>query len=214
MTIQLLLCRTALWFAAVFTAAFALAGCASIEQTAGDTVAEFAAEADEPSALQHVVDEYLPVGDDARPLRVCLLVGALVELGTDKARLIEPERAADSLGRLFVLQVAAETARTADPLWREADMGNVVLAFAGALIEIGEEKVAGYIKRGLSIGAGLFAARQIGVDAIKGPALFRAVRDILAKVGSDEISLDDGWASCTQRIEKNRALLATVAGGA
>lgn len=132
----------------------------------------------------------------------------------DKVRLLEPARAPEALGRVLSLADAAKAARNADPLWRDADMGNVVLIFAKAAIDIGRHKVTDYMTRGLSIATGIFAAKQVGVDAVKGPALFRSVRSILAKVAAGELAEDDAWVSCTKRMDQNQRIVRYVLGGA
>ena len=208
MTIGFLIHRLAAWLAGALVAALALAGCASNDPANRFDQAATAG----PSPLQAFADEHLPVAEVHRPVRVCLLATLIIEIETAKAMRLDPGRAERAMGRLFRLQAAVAAARADDPYWRAADMADVTLTFGAVIADLGEQKLVDYLRRGLSLDTVLFGARNVAIDAVKLPGVFRSIKLILADLESGVLTEPAVWAKCDARIERNRALLATLLG--
>jgi len=180
-------------------AALALAACTS----PADTLEEAAAAAEAgASPAARAVDKVLPVAEQHRPLRACLLVAGFGQVAAEKAG----RGLADGdvvLGHLTRLAFAADRSRAADPFWRNTAMARATLDFGAAAIDIGKEKVVDYLARGLSIETVLFGARQLGVDAVMIPAVAADVRLMLASLAGAALSADDLWTVCQATIAAN-----------
>ena len=195
---------------ALVAAALLLAGCAG---GGGIDIDDLRTGADAGvSPTQAAADRLVPVPPQYRPLRVCLFAAMAIEIMTDRVRLFDPARGAETLGRLMALQGAADRARQADPMWLNADMTDITFLFARVVFDAAEERILGYFKRALSIDAVLTGARRVAAQTLKGAAMLRDVDAMVRGLLDDTYSEQQIWDACATRMARNRAILTTLTG--
>jgi len=196
----------------MFVVAFLLSSCELLGYSKVD-VEEFKKDAEEATgAAQKVADQIVEIPAQYRGLRVCLFATMMVELGTDKVRLLEPTLVNEVRGRLEALQGAAEAARDVDPLWINTDMANITFTFARVVFATSRERARGYLKRGLSINAVLIGARTVAAQTLKGGAMLQDVNAMVAGLVAGTYTEPQIWTACLTRMEKNRKTLNVLAG--
>lgn len=200
---------TKLWLA-LAAAAFLLGGCAGAGGIDIDTLRTGADAPKSPS--QAAADRLVPVPDEYRPLRVCLFAAMAIEIMTDRVRLFEPARGAETLGRLMALQGAADRARQPDPMWLNADMTDITFLFARVVFDATEDRILGYFKRGLSIDAVLTSARRVAAQTLKGAAMLRDVDAMVKGLVDETYNEQQIWDACGARMARSRAILGTLTG--
>lgn len=183
-----------------------LASCASQSPTAplvdlSAKVKAAAEPASEPAGddnlplIAKAFDDALPVPDEYRELRACLLVAGFGFLQAAKARYGLTDRSA-ALGGIQGLKNAVERARTSDPNWRNTHLGEAILVAGSLAIGIGRQKVTNYLTRGLSIETAIFAAKNVAVDGVMIGMSVHDIKAILEKVTAGAMTEAEGWSAC------------------
>lgn len=180
--------------------AMLLAGCASY----GD--------GDSESLPDRIADRVVPVEEQYRPLRVCLLAAGVVEVMTDRVQTFDGDQAPQALGRLLSLQGAVDNAKVASPLWTNTDMSDVSYQFAVLLKEVGQDRLSRILLAGPTIGNFANVAARATLLATKGDALLADINSMLSRVNEGTLTEDEVWAACESRMDQNRAVLEALAG--
>lgn len=146
-------------------------------------------------AVADAINTALPVPDELRELRACLLVAGFGFLQANKARYGLADRA-QVLGGVQALKNAVEKAKTSDPNWRNTHLGEAILVAGSLAINVGTKKVTDYLTRGLSVETAIFAAKNVAVDGVMIGMSVYDIRAILAKVKDGSMTEAEGWSAC------------------
>ena len=169
--------------------------------------------ADQPQGIaQKLADSVLVVSGEHRSLRVCMFTAMAVEIMTDHARLYDPTRATNVLGRLVALQSAVDASRDAGTLWVNANMANITFMFTEVLLATGEERVIDYLKGGISIDNVLGAASRLATTTAKGSAMLRDIDAMFISLRESALTEDQLWTACIERANKNKRTLQVLTG--
>jgi hypothetical protein len=168
--------------------------------------------ASDPGLAQVAVDEALPVAEEHRPLRICLISAMSVELMVDRVRLFEPSKAEETLGRLLTLQGAMEDARMADPMWRNTDMADVLFTFSSVVTDTVRERARGYLSRGLSAGSVITGAKRVSAQKVKAHAMLRDIGIMMDSMVAGKVTESELWLACESRVAHNERRIRNLLG--
>ena len=167
---------------------------------------------DQTGFAAKIVDRVVPVTDEYRSIRVCLLAAGVVEIMTDRVQTFDGTQAPDALGRLMALQGAIDTSRMASPLWMNTDMADVSFQFAKVLKDAGRERLGRILMGGPTIVNLINVAKRAALLTNKGEAILLDINSMLRGVNAGTLPEADAWAACEDRIAQNRRVLGTLSG--
>jgi hypothetical protein len=154
----------------------------------------------------------VPVADEYRSIRVCLLAAGVVEIMTDRVQTFDGTQAPDALGRLMALQGAIDTSRMVNPLWLNTDMADVSFQFAKVLKNAGRERLGRVLLGGPTIVNLINVVERAALLTNKGEALLLDINSMLRGVNAGTLPEADAWVACEDRIAQNRRVLGTLSG--
>ncbi len=161
---------------------------------------------------QKIVDRVVPVDNQYRSLRICLLAAGVIEIMTDRVQTFDGTQAPDALGRLMALQGAIDTAKMVSPLWMNTDMADVSFQFAKVLKDAGRERLDRILLGGPTVVNFINVAKRAALLTNKGEALLLDINNMLRGVNAGTLPEADAWAACEDRIAQNRRVLGTLSG--
>lgn len=159
-----------------------------------------------------LVDKVVPVADEYRAVRVCLMAAGIVEVMTDRVQVFDSSQAPEAFGRLQALQGAVENARLANPLWLNTDMTDVALKLAAILKEAGRERLSRILFRGPTVANFVNVANRSTMLSAKGDAIILDINNMLEGVSMGILNEQTVWEACRERINKNRIVLSILSG--
>lgn len=174
--------------------------------------AGFGSGVDPTSLGAKIIDRVVPVADEYRSLRVCLLAAGVVEIMTDRVQTFDGTQAPDALGRLMALQGAIDTARMTKNLWMNTDMADVSFQFAKVLKNAGRERLGRILLGGPTLVNFINVAQRATLLTNKGEALLLDINSMLNGVNDGTLTEATVWTACEDRIAQNRRVLGTLSG--
>lgn len=164
------------------------------------------------NATGKLVNKVLPVEEQYRPLRVCLMAAGIVEVMTDRIQMYDGASAPEAIGRLQSLQGAIDTARTASTMWSNTDMMDVSIQFARVLKDAGREKLGRILLGGPSVGNYLNITSRALLLTAKGEAVLLDINGMLKGLDNKTYTEQEVWDACESRIQTNRRVLSILSG--